>query len=127
MALARSLAVDHADTRGKLDKQERRGALRLALLGAMAERQLDALLYPVSRIKAPTIEASAPYNVSIAPCAGLPAISVPAGYTTEGVPVGVELLGRAWSEPRLLALSFAFEQVTHHRRPPASTPALSQS
>src|SRR6185436_1547806 len=42
----------------------------------------------------------------------------------EGVPVGVELLGRAWTEPELLAIAFAYEQATHLRRPPPMTPAL---
>ena len=52
------------------------------------------------------------------------AITVPAGFTDGGMPVGIELLGQAWSEPRLLSLSHAYEQATHNRRPPASTPAL---
>jgi hypothetical protein len=36
----------------------------------------------------------------------------------------MELLGRAWAEPELLKLAFGFEQVTHLRKPPVSTPAL---
>ncbi len=49
---------------------------------------------------------------------------MPAGFTDDGVPVGVELLGAAWSEPRLLAMAFAYEQAVHPRRAPSSTPAL---
>jgi amidase len=41
------------------------------------------------------------------------------------VPVGMELLGRAWAEPELLKLAFGFEQATHLRKPPVSTPVLS--
>jgi len=39
----------------------------------------------------------------------------------------VELLGRAWSEPQLIKLAYAYEQATRHRRPPASTPPLDRS
>ena len=49
---------------------------------------------------------------------------MPAGFTPDGLPVGVELLGRPWSEGLLLKLGYAYEQATHHRRPPDSTPLL---
>jgi amidase len=61
---------------------------------------------------------------------GFPAITSPSGFSRPranaplGVPVGIELLGPEWSEPTLLALAFAFEQVAQPRRPPASTPPL---
>jgi hypothetical protein len=49
--------------------------------------------------------------------AGYPSITVPAGYAM-GLPVGMSLIGRAWSEPLLIKLAYAFEQGTKHRRPP---------
>jgi hypothetical protein len=55
---------------------------------------------------------------------GFPALTVPAGFTRNGLPVGLELLGRAWSDARLLALGFSFEQSTRHRRTPVFTPPL---
>jgi aspartyl-tRNA(Asn)/glutamyl-tRNA(Gln) amidotransferase subunit A len=50
---------------------------------------------------------------------GMPAISVPCGFTREGLPVGLQLLGPRWGEARLLAAAFAYEQATewHKRRP----------
>jgi amidase len=49
---------------------------------------------------------------------GWPAVTVPFGYVS-GLPVGVSFLGPRWSEPRLLALAYAFEQATNSRRVPA--------
>lgn len=49
--------------------------------------------------------------------AGFPHITVPAGFAF-GLPVGLSFVGRAWSEPLLLKLAFAFEQATRHRREP---------
>jgi amidase len=62
--------------------------------------------------------------------AGYPSITVPGGFVPPTAPVenpfpsGVTFSGSAFSEPRLIALAYAFEQATHHRRPPASTPPL---
>ena len=50
--------------------------------------------------------------------AGYPDISVPMGFVS-GLPVGLSFFGRAWSEPVLLRIAYAFEQATNHRRPPA--------
>ncbi|HEY0947654.1 MAG TPA: amidase family protein [Opitutaceae bacterium] len=55
-----------------------------------------------------------------------PALSVPMG-STEGLPVGLQILGRAWDESRIIGYAFAYEQATHHRRPPVTTPPLTSS
>ena len=49
--------------------------------------------------------------------AGYPSITVPAGFVS-GLPVGLSFIGRAWSEARLIQFAYAFEQATHHRKPP---------
>jgi Asp-tRNA(Asn)/Glu-tRNA(Gln) amidotransferase A subunit family amidase len=48
------------------------------------------------------------------------------GYVQGSLPVGLQFFGDAWSEPMLIALAYAFEQATQHRRPPATTPALTR-
>ena len=49
---------------------------------------------------------------------------VPAGYAADGMPVGLELLGEAWAEGALVRLTYSYEQMTYHRRPPHTTPSL---
>ena len=54
----------------------------------------------------------------VAARAGYPSVSVPAGYTPAGRPMGVMFTGRAWSEPMLIKFAYAYEQATRRRRPP---------
>jgi amidase len=54
---------------------------------------------------------------------GWPAISIPFGYVS-GLPVGVSFVGPPWSEPRLIALAYAFEQATESRRAPSLLPTV---
>jgi amidase len=49
---------------------------------------------------------------------------VPAGFADDGMPVGLELLGRSFAESDLLRLAYAFEHATRHRHPPALNPHL---
>jgi amidase len=60
---------------------------------------------------------------SAAAVAGYPNITVPAGFV-EGLPVGISFFGRAWSEPVLIRLAFAFEQSTNSRKPPRFLPTV---
>ena len=60
----------------------------------------------------------------MSPRTGLPAFIVQMGFTPGGLPAGLEILGRPWSEPKLLRLASGFEAVTNNRRVPETTPPL---
>src|SRR5262245_17511815 len=97
--------------------------LRAALVALMDDQNVLALVYPTLRRTAAKIgEPQSGGNCSASAATGLPAITVPAGFADDGMPVGVEFLGRPFSEVDLLRLAFAYEQATHHRRPPSLTP-----
>ena len=100
-------------------------ALRQVTEALIDEQRLDALVYPALRRRPARIgEAQGGTNCQLSAHSGLPALSVPAGFTTDGVPIGVELLGPAFSESRLLSLGYSMEQTLRFRQLPFSTPAL---
>ena len=61
---------------------------------------------------------------NLANLTGFPDLIVPAGFTGDRLPVTISFLGPAFSEPRLLALGYSFEQATRARRLPRHTPPL---
>lgn len=110
--------------------------MREHVLKLMADNKLDALLYATSDHQPTKIPADVLTNPNakddynrgsnrrLSPFLGFPAITVPAGFTTDGLPVGIEFMGRPYSEGLLLKLAYAYEQATHRRRVPPSAPAL---
>jgi amidase len=111
------------------DDYQRRLAARVslgqAILKVMDDNRLDAIVYPTTRRIAPAVGGNQiGSNAGLSAQTGFPAMSVPAGFTPGGFPVGIELLGRPFAEPTLIGLAFSYEQATHHRRPPSSVPRL---
>lgn len=103
----------------------KRRALRAAVLATLEEQRLAVLAYPTLRRKPAMIgEAQAGSNCQLSATTGLPAITMPAGFTADGLPIGLELLGGAFQEAALLRLAYGWEQATKPRRPPFSTPPL---
>ena len=110
-----------------------REKLRLAVSAKLAELDLDAILYPLQKVLVSPVGVPQPErNGTLSNSTGFPAVCFPGGFSTPtataplGVPVGAELLGREFSEPRLLALAYAYEQTSRTRKPPRSTPTLSR-
>lgn len=119
------------DTMKSMDSELRTRALgRQQQLRARMERimdslSLDALAYPTMRQKPVLVgETQQGSTCALSAQSGLPAISIPAGFMAEGLPVGLELIGRAFTDVRLVALAYAFEQSGVRRRAPSTTPAL---
>jgi len=103
----------------------KRRALRAAVLATLEEQRIDALAYPTLRRKPALIgEAQGGTNCQLSATTGLPAISMPAGFTTDGLPIGLELLGGAFQEATLLKFAYGWEQSAKPRRAPFSTPPL---
>lgn len=118
-----------ADKKGPLTSPAYRKALttcraRARTLGidaVMTKYRLDALVAPTGGPAWPTDLVNGDHFLGAsstpAAVAGYPNITVPAGFV-HGLPVGVSFIGRAWSEPKLLALAYAYEQATKHRKAP---------
>ena len=105
-----------------LEELAQRRQVRRALLSLMAEHDLDALAYPTIRqVAAPIGEEQQGTNCRLASNSGLPAVTVPAGFS-DGLPVGLELLGPAWSDQKLLDLAYTVEQHLALRRAPDGMP-----
>jgi Asp-tRNA(Asn)/Glu-tRNA(Gln) amidotransferase A subunit family amidase len=118
-------AVEQRESESYRKALVKRRATLEAVLAALEEHRLTAIAYPTIRRKPSAVgETQRGTNCQLSATTGLPALSVPAGFTDDGLPVGVELLGPAFSEPELLRLAFAHEQASRHRRPPATTPPL---
>ena len=119
------------ERQGVRDSEAYRAALaqrtvaRDMVVAFLEANKLDAIVYPTVRRKAALIgEPQRGANCQLSAVTGLPALSMPAGFTPDGLPIGVELLGRPLADARLVALAYDYEQATRPRRAPSTTPAL---
>jgi Asp-tRNA(Asn)/Glu-tRNA(Gln) amidotransferase A subunit family amidase len=109
-----------------------RDELMTNILRVMADNQLDAIVHKSVEHQPTLIEQGVnPPYISSKGAAHLntfliyaASISVPAGFTTDGLPNGITFFGRPYSEPSLIKYAYAYEQATHNRVPPKTTPAL---
>lgn len=124
---ALALTTDSPAYKEKLLRQE---GIRTWIMKVMADHDLDALVYPHQQQLVCKIgDGQKQRNGVLASATGFPAIALPAGFAPDplaplGVPVGLEIMGRPFSEPVLIEIAYAFEQASVIRIPPASTPAL---
>jgi amidase len=124
---AQSLDMDDA-YRLRLQK---RSELQQRVMQILADNRLDAIVFPhQKRLVVPIGETQVERNGALGSVTGFPSIVVPGGFSSPtstaplGVPVGIEFLGRPWSEGMLIEIAYGYEQATKHRRPPRSAPAI---
>ncbi len=93
------------------------------LVAAMDAAEVDALVYPTwlsppAHIDRAREEYSGDNSQRVAPATGMPAITVPMGFTEGAHPAGLQILARPWAEGLLFRYAYAYQQGTGHRRPP---------
>ena len=140
---AASKPVDDDPATAEAARGEQR--YRDAFARAMDAARIDALVFP-SSAQLPPINGDRNTQLAVEPKTGLnagptaptgglaivgvgsalqwPALSVPSGYLGEGLPQGLQILGRAWDEAKIIGYAYAYEQATHYRRPPPTVPRL---
>ncbi len=109
-----------------LAKLKNRENIRGLLVALMDTYELDSLVHPFKGLAAPPLGTGdrGPRDNPVSAITGLPALVVPAGVNSEGLPISIEFLGRPFSEPTLFRLGYSYEQATRHRIVPQTTPPL---
>ncbi|MEZ6002287.1 amidase [Hyphomonas sp.] len=110
---------------GDPSQNEVRQRIKNDLLTALDDSRLDALVYPSWRYPPARLDRveedyKGDNSQRLAPPSGLPALTVPMGFTYENLPAGIQFLGRANGEAGLYELGYGYEQTTQHRRPPSA-------
>ncbi len=127
--------LEMAQEKGDLDTPEYQEALakvkrvngKAGIDQRMEEHQLDAIVAPTGGPAWPTDLVTGDHflggSSSPAAQAGYPNITVPAGFV-HGLPIGISIFGKAWTEPSLISIAYAYEQATKHRKAPKFLPQI---
>lgn len=107
-----------------------RDALMTQFLKVMADHRLDAIVHKAVEhqptlikdgVNPPFVDQKGAPHINTF-LVFVPSVVVPAGFTSDNLPAGITFLGRPYDDANMLRFAYAYEQATHHRRPPASTP-----
>jgi Asp-tRNA(Asn)/Glu-tRNA(Gln) amidotransferase A subunit family amidase len=116
------------DSNACRDVSTYRDAVADILTSAMNRLDLDVLVYPTwSQLPQRSSEVAlrtSGQTLRFASATGFPAVTIPMGFSTDGLPSGLSLLGRKGADADLLRIAYAFEQATGHRRPPVAAPPI---
>lgn len=122
--------LEKTDMAGWAEYLQAREELTIGIMKVMADNKLDAIVHKSVEHQPTYIKDG--INPPYVNNKGVPvlntflvyaaSVTVPSGFTTDNLPVGITFFGKAYSEPTLLKLAYAYEQATHHRIPPKTTP-----
>ena len=106
-----------------------RQAFRRDVVAAMDEAEVNVVLYPTwlnppAHLDRAVEEYAGDNSQRVAPATGLPAATVPMGFSHNHLPAGLQILGRPFSEGLIISVAYAYEQLTEHRVPPEGFPPL---
>lgn len=123
--LRRADTVSARDSEAYRKAMAKRTVLRDRVVAVLDSLRLDALVYPTMQRRPVLIgDPQAGGTCQLSSQSGLPALTAPAGFTADGLPVGLELIGRPFEDTRLVAIAGAFEALGARRRSPPFAPAL---
>ena len=123
--LRRADTVSSRDSEAYRRAMAKRTVLRDRIVAVLDSLRLDALVYPTMQRRPVLIgDPQTGGTCQLSAQSGLPALAAPAGFTADGLPVGLELIGRPFEDPKLVAIAGAFEALGPRRRSPPFAPAL---
>lgn len=115
---------------GKSAEYAGRWAARQAIIDLIHETMdrfaLDAIALPYRTVPPAPFPGPRPPEsmTNLTSCTGLPAVIVPGGYTTEGLPIGIQIIGREHDDLKILKIAHGYELASRNRKTPELTPAL---
>jgi amidase len=122
-ALSLEPPAQSADYAARVRNKE---VVKQVIIDLVDKYQLDAVVYPYSTLPPPRWDATegGTGGNSLASNSGLPSILMPAGYTGEGLPIAIEIVGKPFEDAKLLQVAYGYEQTSKRRKAPPTTPAL---
>lgn len=125
-AVTKTPEEDPTTIQGRKDEQMYRDSFGAAMDAA----RVDALVFPVwtfpPKINGDRGQTPQGQLTFIGSATQWPVVVVPMGFVDENLPIGFQFLGRPWTEGQLIRFAYAYEQITHHRRPPPTAPPMTK-